>query len=106
MSIIFRKDFIKSNVTIDKHCECCLDNAITKDDFIEYKCVALRITKKRFDENLKNKRSKHDIKKFILLLQKVVYPYEYMDDCQKINETSLTEREDFTDADYTHKMSL
>ena len=51
--------------------------------------------KKKFDENLKNKLSKHDIKKFILLLQEVVYPHEYMDDWQKINETSLTEKEDF-----------
>ena len=49
--------------------------------------------------------------KFILLLRKGVYPYEYMDDWKKLNETSLREKEDFyshvnmediTDADYTH----
>ena len=28
-------------------------------------------------------------------MQKVVYPYEYMDDCEKLNETSLPEIEDF-----------
>ena len=48
--------------------------------------------------------------KFSLLLQKGVYPYEYMDDWQKFNETFLPEKEDFyslinmeniTDADYT-----
>ena len=49
--------------------------------------------------------------KFILLLRKGVYPYEYMDDWKKLNETSLREKKDFyshvnmediTDADYTH----
>ena len=44
-------------------------------------------------------------------MQKGFYLYEYMDDWTKINETSLTEKEDFyshlnmediTAADYTH----
>ena len=48
---------------------------------------------------------------FILLLRKVIYPYEYMDDWEKLNETLLTEKEDFcshlnmediTDAYYAH----
>ena len=30
--------------------------------------------------------------KFILLLQKSVYPYEYMDDWGKCNKTLLTEK--------------
>ena len=51
----------------------------------------------------------HDNNNFILLLRKGVYPYEYMDDWEKFNETSLPEKEDFfshlnmediTDADY------
>ena len=55
------------------------------------------------------KFSNHDSNKFISLLQKVVYPYEYIDHWDKCNETSLTKREDFysrlnmddvTDADY------
>ena len=29
------------------------------------------------------------------MLQKVVYPCEYMDDCEKYNETLLPEKEDF-----------
>ena len=42
----------------------------------------------------------------------MVYPYEYMDDWEKFNQTSLPEKEDFdshlniediTDADHTHK---
>ena len=28
-------------------------------------------------------------------MQKGVYPYEYMDDCKKFNETSLPKKEDF-----------
>ena len=48
---------------------------------------------------------------FILILQKGVYPYEYMDDWQKFNETSIPEKqhfqsqlniEDTTDADFRH----
>ena len=71
---------------------------------------------KKFVEKLKElffntyKLSDHGINKFILLLQKGVYPYKYMDDWEKF-ETSLPEKEDFyshlnmediTDADYTH----
>ena len=54
--------------------------------------------KKKFGENLKKqflntyKFSNHDINKFILLLRKNVYPYEYMDDWEKFNETSLPEK--------------
>ena len=44
-------------------------------------------------------------------MRKVVYPYEYIDDWGKFNETSLPEKDDFysrlnmediTDADYVH----
>ena len=52
-----------------------------------------------------------DIDKFILLLRKGIYPYEYMDSWERIDETSLPKKEDFysnlnmediTDADYNH----
>ena len=57
------------------------------------------------------KFSNHDKNKFILLLQKGVYPFEYMNDWEKFNETPFPEKEDFysqlnigdiTDTDYTH----
>ena len=57
------------------------------------------------------KFSNHDNNKFTLLLQKRVYSYEYMDDCEKFIGASLPEKEDFyshldmediTDADYAH----
>ena len=40
----------------------------------------------------------HDSNRFILLLRKGVYPYEYMDDWKKFNGTSLHEEEKF----YSH----
>ena len=41
------------------------------------------------------KLSNNDINKFLLLLRKGVYPYEYMDDWEKFNETTLPEKEEF-----------
>ena len=73
--------------------------------------------KKKFNKELikkfKNKYSfcNNDLNKFILLLRKGVYPYEYMDSWEKFNETSLPSKEDFysnlnmediDDIDYRH----
>ena len=53
----------------------------------------------------------NDTNKFILLLRKGVYPYEFLDDMEKFNEKSLPEKEEFfsnldmeyiTDLDYNH----
>ena len=50
-----------------------------------------------------------------MLLPKVVYSYEYMDDWEKFNETSWLGKEDFyshlnmediTDADYAHTKNI
>ena len=75
----------------------------------------------KFDEKLKerffntNKFSNHNNNKFILLLQKGAYPYEYMDDWEKFSEKSLPEKEYFyshlnmeniTDADYSHAKNV
>ena len=58
-----------------------------KDDLIKYKCLLCsKNCQRNFDEKLKErffntyKFSNHNNNKFILLLQKVFYPYEYMDD--------------------------
>ena len=71
----------------------------------------------KFDKKLKKpflntcRFSNHNNSKFILLLRKGVYPYEYIDNWEKSNETSLPEKEDFyghlnmegiADADYAH----
>ena len=52
-----------------------------------------------------------DVNKFILLLRKGAYPYEYMDSSERFDETSLSDKEAFysnlnmeniTDVDYRH----
>ena len=52
--------------------------------------------KERFFDTCKF--SNQDNNKFILLLRKAVYLSEYMNDWEKLNETSLPESEDF----YSH----
>ena len=42
-----------------------------------------------------NKFCKDDINKFVLLLRKGVYPYEYMDSWERFKETSLPSKKDF-----------
>ena len=53
----------------------------------------------------------NDINKFVLLLRKDVYPYEYADTCEKCSEISLPSKkvfysnlnmEDISDIDYRH----
>ena len=71
-----------------------------EDDLIKHKrlCCNKNYKKKMFDENLKEqsfntyKFSNHDINKFILLFQKCVYTYKYMDDWEKFTETSLPKK--------------
>ena len=73
--------------------------------------------KKKFNKEL-NKRfastyssCNNDLNKFIILLRKGVYPYEYMDNWERFNETSLPRKESFysnlnmkdsDDIDYRH----
>ena len=101
-----------------KYCDCFLEYANFKDGLTEYKCLCCNKNhQQKFDEKLNErffnayKFSNHDNNKFILLLQKGFYPYEYMYDWEKFNETSFPEKEDFyshlniddiTDADYAH----
>ena len=81
-----------------KYCNCFLEYAIFKDDLIEYKCLCCnKNNQHKFDEILKEwffhiyKFSSYG-NKFILLLWKGVYPYEYMDDWERFNKTSLPEK--------------
>ena len=70
-----------------KHCGCFLESTNFKDDLIEYKWKFDEILKERFLNVYKY--SNHDNNKFILLLQKGIFPYEYMDNWEKFNETLL-----------------
>ena len=56
-----------------------------------------------------------DVNKFVLLLRKGVYPYEYMDSWDKFNEISIPDKEAFygklneegiTDEDYAHAQKV
>ena len=96
--------------------KCCLEYKIFKDGLIEFKFLCCNKSfQKKFDENLKKKHfntykfAKQGIK-FILLLWKGVYRYEYIN-WEKFNETWLPEKEDFhshlnmediTEADYKY----
>ena len=101
-----------------KDCSCFLEYESVKDNLIKYECLSYNKeywnklnekSKKKFKNALKF--SNNDINKFILLL-KGVYPYEYMDDCKKFNQTTLPEKEkfystlrmeDITEANYKHE---
>ena len=85
-----------------KDCYCFLEYDSVKDNLIKYKCLFCnKDYSKTIDAQLKTrftntfKFSNNDINKFILLLGKSVYPYEYMDEWEKFNETSLIENEEF-----------
>ena len=82
-------DGIKYNVF-----ECCREYTNVKYDLKECKCLCCNKNyQQKFDGNLKKrffdtyKFYKCDINKFILLLRKGIYRYEYMDDWEKSKET-------------------
>ena len=101
-----------------KYCDCFLEYTNFHDDLIEHKCLCCNKNyQRKLDEKLKErffstyKFSNNNNNKFILLLRKGAYPYEYMDDWEKFSETSLPGKEDFygqlnmediIDADYRH----
>ena len=99
-------------------CESNFDYIKIKNEKLHLKCFNCNsYYKKKFNKDLikkfKNTYSfcNDDLNKFILLLRKSVYPYEYMDSWEKFNETSLPSKEDFfsnlnmegiDDIDYRH----
>ena len=98
--------------------DCFLEYENAKKNSVKYKCLSCnKDNSNKIDEELKkrtkntSKFSNDGINNFILLLRKVVYPYEYMDNWEKLNETTLPEKEEFssnlnmeniTDADFMH----
>ena len=82
-----------------KYCNCFLECTNFKDDLIEYKCLCYNKNyQQKLDEKLKEqfsntcKYSGHDNNKLILLLQKSVYPYEYMDYWENNDGKSLPKK--------------
>ena len=90
----------------------------TKNEKVIFKCFNCeQYYKKKFNKDLIKRFAStyefcnKDLNKFILLLRKGVYPYEYMDSWERFNETSLPSKEDFysnlnveniDDTDYRH----
>ena len=99
-------------------CKSYLDYMITKDEKLIFRCFTC---KKNYEKDFNKELIKrfantynfcdNDLNKFILLLTKGVYPYEYMDNWERLDETSLPDKESFysslnmeniDDIDYRH----
>ena len=96
----------------------CLEYMKTKDEKLILRCFSC---KKNYEKDFNKELIKrfantynfcdNDLNKFILLLRKGVYPYEYMDNWEIFDETSLPDKESFysslnmeniDDIDYRH----
>ena len=80
-------------------CDCLLEYGSVKDNLTKYKCLSCnKVYSNKIDEELKKqfrnilKFSNNGINKFVLWLTKDVYPYEYMDEWETFNETTLPEK--------------
>ena len=103
-------------------CKSCLDSMTTKDEQLIFRCFRCKKNyEKNFNEDLIQRFANTyefcngDLNKFILLLRKGFYPYEYMDSWQRFDGTSLPDleafysnlnMEDITDVDYRHRKTL
>ena len=83
-------------------CKSSLDYIKTKNEKLVLKCFNCeQYYKKKFNKELIKRFAgtyefcNKDLNKFILLLRKGVYPYEYMDNWERFNETSLPNNESF-----------
>ena len=99
-------------------CKSCLDYIKTKDEKLIFKCFNCKQNyEKDFNKELMKMFASmyefcnKNLNKFVLLLAKGVYPYEYMDNWERFNETSLPNKESFysnlsmeniEDIDYRH----
>ena len=91
---------IHNNKCVD--CKSCLDYIKTKNEKLILKCFNCeQYYKKKFNKELIKRFAStyefcnKDLNKFILLLRKGVYPYEYMDNWERFNEMSLPSKESF-----------
>ena len=100
------------------NCNSCLDYIKTKNEKLVLECYNCKQRyRKKFNKELIKRFvstynfCNNDLNKFILLLRNGVYPYEYMDNWKRFNETSLPSKESFysnlnmeniEDIDYRH----
>ena len=99
-------------------CESCLDYMKIMDDKLIFRCFSC---KKNYEKDFNKELIKrfantykfcnNDLNRFIMLLRKGVYPYEYMDTWEKFDQTSLPDEKSFyssltmeniSDIDYRH----
>ena len=114
----------------NKDCKTCLDrkNIKLECEFIglkntrlNYRCGECNGTSIKSINELTEKFlntyqfCNDDLNKFVLLLRKGVYPYEYMDSWERFNETSLPPKKDFyselilediSEKDYNHAQKV
>ena len=91
---------IHNNKCLD--CESYLDYIKTKNEKLILKSFNCKqYYQKRFNKELIERFastyefSSKDLNTFILLLRKGIYPYEYTDNWERFNETSLPNKESF-----------
>ena len=83
-------------------CKSYRDYMITKDYQLIFRCFEYEQNyQKDFNKDLikrfanKYEFCNKDINRFVLLLRKVIYPYEYIDSWERFDETSLPDKEAF-----------
>ena len=110
---------VSNNIHNDKCIKCksnlCFVN--TMNETLIFECVNCKKEYKKDNNKLKERFSNvyefcnYDMKKFITLLRKGVYPYEYMDEWNKFDQEQLPCKESFysnltmediSDTDYKH----
>ena len=120
MSGIFNSIECKSCIEkIKINSECCFFGL--RNNRLIYKCKECKEQWKRpINKLIKNFPSvyqlcKGDLNRFVMLLRKGIYPYEYTDSWEKFDETALLSEkafysnlnlEDISDEDYTHAQKV
>ena len=117
-------DNLSEGLHSDKSTDCksYLGYMTTKDEQLIFRCFECKINyEKDFNKELIKRFANicefcnGDINKFILLLRKGVYPYQYMDNWKRFDETSFPDKEAFysslnieyiTDVDHRHAKTI
>ena len=114
----------------NKDCKTCMERKIIKSECefiglknnrLNYRCKECNGTSNKSINDLiekfprMHKFCNGDLNKFVLLLRKGVYPFEYIDSWERFNETSLLPKkafyselnlEDISDKDYNHAQKV
>ena len=120
-SLVDNLSEIYSKKCRDKNCKSACDFIGLKNNRLCCKCKECKKEQlEPINELIKKFSNTHkfcnnDLNKFVLLLRKGVYPYEYMDSQERFNETTLSNKkafyselilEDITDKDQTRAQKV